>query len=352
MIALATVFSQAFESLISHRPLTERQFIILLSATGEAAREISQAARELTLGIHGRGVYVRGLLEITNRCANDCYYCGIRASNGSLERYSLSADQIVGCCREAYSLGLRTFVLQGGQWPALDSLVLDAVGRISSEMPDAAVTLSLGERDDSVYRLWRQAGAARYLLRHETASPAHYASLHPASMSLAGRLRCLRSLRRLGYQVGAGMMIGSPRQTLSDLAADLMFLQEFRPEMVGIGPFIPHASTPFSRFSPGSAGLTLLLISILRLMLPNANIPATTALATLLPDGRERGILAGANVVMPNISPASARSLYSLYDGKAVLGAEAVEGIAVLRDRFAAIGRHIDFSRGDCCGPP
>lgn len=349
---MATGFSQAFQSLLRRDVLSRQQLLLLLSATGEAARDISQAARELTLEIHGRGVYVRGLLEITNRCSNDCYYCGIRASNAGLTRYALSPDDIVAGCSEAYSLGFRTFVLQGGEWPALDLLVAEAVRRISALMPDAAVTLSLGERDDQAYSLWRDAGASRYLLRHETASPSHYAALHPASMSLSRRISCLHSLRRLGYQVGAGMMIGSPHQTLSDLAADLLFIQDFRPEMVGIGPFIPHADTPFSGFQAGSVELTLLAISIVRLLLPHANIPATTALATLMPDGRQKGILAGANVVMPNISPLSARNLYNLYDGKAVLGAEAVEGISLLSDGLARIDRHVDFSRGDYCGSP
>lgn len=334
-------------ALINGEPLPDSLMARLLDPGYMPAERLAEAASELTLKLHGPGILVRGLLEITNICRNGCLYCGIRAGNTSVGRYCLDQQQIMDCCREAYSLGFRTIVMQGGEHPATDTMVAGIVDQITSTLPGCAVTLSLGERPQEVYAMWREAGASRYLLRHETASNAHYASLHPAGMTLPARLKCLDSLRSLGYQVGTGMMVGSPGQDLRCLIADLRLISQFRPEMVGIGPFIPHPATPLGHFPAGSVDTTLRLISIIRLMLPDANIPATTALATLAPDGRRRGILAGANVVMPNISPTGVRSDYALYSGKACLGAEAAEGLALLADDLRLIGRHIDFSRGD-----
>lgn len=335
------------DTLLHHRPLTPSQLRSLLTSSPEEAAVIADTARTLTERVHGRSVLLRGLLEITNRCRNNCYYCGIRAGNPTVRRYLLTTDEIVSAARSAYSLGFRTIVMQGGEHPASDSDVSRAVARIAAEMPDCAVTLSLGERLREIYAGWRRAGASRYLLRHETADAAHYSTLHPSPMTLASRLRCLGSLRAEGFQTGIGMMVGSPGQTTDHLVADLMLIQRFRPEMVGIGPFIPHPHTPFASRPAGSVELTLRLISIIRLMLPSANIPSTTALATLSPDGRERGILAGANVVMPNVTPACFRADYSLYSGKASSGAEGAEGLALLSSRLEKIGRFADFSRGD-----
>lgn len=335
------------ETLLYHRPLNPDQYRSLLTSTPEEAAVIADEARRLTEKIHGRRVLLRGLLEITNICRNNCYYCGIRAANSVVERFLLTPEEIAVAIRKAYRLGFRTIVMQGGEYPPYDSDVESVVKRIAAEMPDCAITLSLGERTREVYAAWRSAGASRYLLRHETADHSHYSALHPTSMSLDNRLRCLSDLRSEGYQVGMGMMVGSPGQTIDHLVADLMLIQRFRPEMVGIGPFIPHPATPLASYPAGSVELTLRLISLLRLMLPSANIPSTTALATLSSDGRERGLLAGANVVMPNVTPRRFRADYALYAGKTSSGAESAEGIAILTDRLHKIDRLPDFSRGD-----
>lgn len=314
------------------------------SVSEYAARTARAVARER----FGGGVFIRGLVEITSFCRNDCLYCGLRRSNTALVRYRLGEEQIAAACRAGHAAGFRTFVLQGGEDPALeDGRVERLVRRLRAEFPDSALTLSLGERSRDAYRRWREAGADRYLLRHEAADAACYARLHPADMSQQRRMACLSTLRELGYQTGAGMMVGAPGQTADDLAADLRFLERFRPEMVGIGPYLPQRQTPLADSPPGSADRTLLLLSLVRLMLPDALIPATTALASLLADGRERGILAGANVVMPNLSPPDVREQYAIYDHKLASGAEAADGLRELAGRLDAIGYRIDYARGD-----
>lgn len=330
-----------------HHAIDASDFAILLRANGGDASLIRIVADETNRAAHHGKVLVRGLLEIGNRCKNNCLYCGIRSGNSDVHRYSMDPEAIIESCRQAYGLGFRTFVLQGGEWPADDAMVEHTVAEIASLMPEAAITLSLGERPREVYHRWRAAGASRYLLRHETADECHYSSLHPASMKLGERMECLENLKAEGYQTGCGMMVGSPDQTVETLCEDLMFIQRFKPEMVGIGPFIPHKSTPLGAYPPGSVELTLRLISIVRIMLPHANIPATTALATLSPNGRERGLMAGANVVMPNITPVRYRGDYQLYERKAISGAESLEGLDELRDRVEAAGMKLDFSRGD-----
>lgn len=305
-------------------------------------------AREATLRHFGRGVYIRGLIEVGSYCRNNCYYCGIRRNNGRAERYRLDDAAILEQCHEGYGLGFRTFVLQGGEDPAFgDERLVPLVAAIRSGFPDCAITLSLGERPRDSYRRLFDAGADRYLLRHETADAEHYARLHPAELRLDERKRCLYALKEIGYQAGSGFMVGSPFQTAGNLAGDLLFLRELEPAMVGLGPFIPHADTPFAEYPAGKAEDALLMISLVRLMLPRALIPATTALATLAEDGRERGILAGANVVMPNLSPVGVRDKYRLYNGKLAANAEAAENLRELADRLAKIGRHIEFVRGD-----
>ena len=284
------------------------------------------AARETARSRFGNRIYTRGLIEFTNYCRCDCYYCGIRRSNRQAERYRLTQEEILACCRAGYALGFRTFVLQGGEDPYFtDERICELVRAIKSSWPDCAVTLSIGEKEHSSYRLYRKAGADRYLLRHETASPAHYRRLHPPEQTPQRRRQCLWSLKELGYQVGAGFMVGSPYQTPENLADDLLFLHELSPQMAGIGPFIPHHQTPFSAFPAGTLRQTLLMVALTRLILPNALLPATTALGTIAPDGRERGVLAGANVVMPNLSPVGVRKQYALYDNKICTGDEAAE---------------------------
>ena len=310
--------------------------------------ELTQRARETTDRMHGRRVTARGLLEITSVCRNNCLYCGLRRDNNRARRYTLTHDEIVGACRTGYATGFRTFVLQGGENRAITrDQVSRLVSDIKAECPEAAVTLSLGEWPDEAFEAFRNAGATRYLLRHETFDARHYESLHPREMSRDNRLRCLSTLKRLGYQTGTGIMVGSPGQTTAHIVSDLQYIHALQPEMVGIGPFIPAAGTPFENCEAGSIELTIRLISILRLMLPAANIPSTTALATLDPDGRLKGLEAGANVVMPNITPLSVRGAYSIYDNKKVTGCEAAEGLALLADELAVAGFELSTDRGD-----
>lgn len=306
------------------------------------------AAREVRERVYGTDVYVRGLIEFTNICRNDCYYCGIRKGNKRAERYRLTPEEILACAREGYGLGFRTFVLQGGEDPWFTGERLAEVIRmIRREFPDCAITLSVGERTREEYACWREAGADRYLLRHETATDAHYKKLHPVSMSLSRRKECLFALRELGYQVGAGFMVGSPGQTVDNLIADLRFLKELRPHMIGIGPFLAHSDTPFAAEPDGSCEQTLILLAMLRLMFPGVLLPATTALGTVAGDGRERGLLAGANVLMPNLSPVGVRKKYELYDNKICTGEESAQCRGCLERRVQSVGYRIVTDRGD-----
>lgn len=341
---------QIIERLRDFHKLSAQEYRSLLENDDrDFCDRLSKEARKAADGVYGHEIFVRGLIEISNFCRNNCFYCGIRAANPSLERYRLSKDEILGCCRKGYALGFRTFVLQGGEDPRQDDeWTENTVAAIHKEFPDCAITLSLGEKSPESYLRLKEAGAERYLLRHETFNSGHYSRLHPSGMSRERRLGCLESLKSLGYQTGAGFMVGSPYQTLDNVVEDLLYLQELRPEMIGIGPFIHHSSTPFADFPDGSVTLTLKLISILRLMDPEALIPATTSLATLEPEGRRKGILAGANVVMPNLTPAARRGDYALYEGKAASGAEAAEGLEELKKELAAIGYRVAVSRGDC----
>lgn len=321
---------------------------LLLTSDQNLRDALLSAARATALKQFGNKIFIRGLIEFTNYCKNDCYYCGIRCSNVSAERYRLTKEQILSCCQTGHQLGFRTFVLQGGEDPFFsDAVMVDIITAIKSAYPDCAITLSIGERSYESYKAMFAAGADRYLLRHETADAEHYALLHPAKLSLTNRLECLQMLRKIGYQVGTGFMVGSPFQTIDNIIEDLLFIQEFKPHMIGIGPFIPHHDTPFHDKKAGSLEQTLRLIAILRLMLPKALIPATTALGTIAPDGREQGILAGANVVMPNLSPVEVRENYTLYDNKICTGEEAAECIASLRSSLQKIGYQIVVDRGD-----
>ncbi len=307
-----------------------------------------EKARAVRIENYGYDVYIRGLIEFTNYCKNDCYYCGIRKSNREAERYRLTKEQILECCSLGYDLGFRTFVLQGGEdGHFTDERIIDIIRSIKSNYPDCAVTLSIGERSYESYKAFFDAGADRYLLRHETANAEHYGKLHPQALSLDNRKQCLYNLKDIGYQVGCGFMVGSPFQTTDCIVEDLMFIKQLNPHMVGIGPFIPHHQTPFADEKAGTLELTLFLLSIIRLMLPDVLLPATTALGTIHPKGRELGILAGANVVMPNLSPRSVRKKYMLYDNKICTGDEAAECINCMRRRMESIGYHIAVSRGD-----
>ena len=316
--------------------------------TPKLAEELARRAVAARQKIYGNAVFIRGLIEISNFCKNDCLYCGIRRSNQNCSRYRLEAQDILACCDEGYALGFRTFVMQGGEDAYYtDERLCDLIGQIKARYPDCAVTLSLGERSRESYQRLFDAGADRYLLRHETATDAHYAFLHPAELTLQNRLQCLRDLKEIGFQTGCGFMVGSPGQTSAHLAADLKFVEEFSPAMCGIGPFIPQSDTPFRNEKAGTVELTCYLLSILRLIKPNLLLPSTTALGSIDPFGREKGILAGANVVMPNLSPPSVRKKYQLYNNKVSDGAESAQSKAALIERMTAIGYEIVTDRGD-----
>lgn len=349
MRTLLTSTSGTIKRLRDEHRLTAQEYRSILQCKDlQDCTLLQTEAQKASEAVFGRGVFVRGLIEVSNHCKNNCYYCGIRAANTTLGRYRLSKEEILDCCSRGYGLGLRTFVLQGGEDPAQsDVWVADVVGSIRKAFPDCAITLSLGEKSEEAYKLFRNAGADRYLLRHETINPEHYAKLHPATMSRDRRISCLRSLKALGYQTGSGIMVGSPWQTLDNVVEDILFIQDLQPEMIGIGPFVHHRQTPFADFPDGSVELTLKLISIFRLINPQALIPSTTALATLDSEGRKKGLLSGANVVMPNLSPASRRREYDLYEGKAAFGAEAAEGLEELQKELRSIGYDIVVGRGD-----
>ena len=315
---------------------------------GELRDALAERARAAREPIYGHDVFIRGLIEISSICKNNCYYCGLRASNASCERYRLTSEQIIACADLGYDLGFRTFVMQGGEDPHFsDDVMCAIVSAVKECHPDCAITLSLGERSRESYARLRDAGADRYLLRHETADPDHYASLHPVSMSWEKRMQCLRDLHDLGYAVGVGFMVGSPYQTSAHLARDLAFIQAFQPEMCGIGPFVPHHATPFADEPAGTLEQTLGLLSVIRLIKPNILLPATTALGTIHPMGRELGMEAGANVVMPNLSPGDVRAKYLLYDGKICTGDEAAESLRSLKARLAKAGYNVITDRGD-----
>ena len=311
-------------------------------------KELFVAAREEADKVYGKKVFVRGLIEISSHCKNDCLYCGLRRSQKEAVRYRLTDEQILDCCDKGYCLGFRTFVLQGGEDAWFDDTrMVRIVGEIRRRYPDCAITLSLGERSDESYQRLFDAGANRYLLRHETADQEHYAKLHPSEMSFDNRMRCLQALKRIGYQVGCGFMVGSPFQTTETIYKDLQFIRSFQPHMVGIGPFIPASGTPFADKEQGSVETTLRLISVIRLLHPHVLLPATTALGTLHPLGRERGIQAGANVVMPNLSPLDHRKDYAIYDNKICTGDEAAECRNSTEYRMRAIGYETVVDRGD-----
>ena len=329
--------------------LSRAEWVSLITNRSDVlADELFAEAREVRQQYYGNTIYIRGLIEFTNYCKNDCFYCGIRKSNGNAERYRLSKEEILSCCKTGYALGFRTFVLQGGEDGYFtDKRLCDIVSSIKGLYPDCALTLSVGEKSRESYQSLFDAGADRYLLRHETFDFTHYGKLHPASLSAKHRQQCLWNLKEIGYQVGTGFMVGSPYQTAANLADDMLFIKQLNPQMVGIGPFIPHHDTPFRDRAAGSLELTLFMLGLLRLMLPKVLLPATTALGTISPNGRELGISAGANVIMPNLSPVDVRQNYLLYDNKLCTGNEAAESLETLKKTMENIGYQIVVSRGD-----
>lgn len=344
-----TEIRDIIQNLCDTGDLTREEIITLLeNRNSEIQSYLAKRASETAQEHYGNKVYVRGLIEFTNYCRNDCYYCGIRCGNKNAERYRLSKEEIVECASYGYGLGFRTIVLQGGEdMFYTDDMMVDIIKSIKKEHPDCAVTLSIGEKSYESYKAFFDAGADRYLLRHETADFDHYAKLHPKNLSPENRQMCLYNLKKIGFQTGAGFMVSSPYQTVDNIADDLLFLKKLDPEMIGIGPFIPHKDTVFADEKAGDLNLTLFLLSVIRLMLPTVLLPATTALGTINPRGRELGILAGANVVMPNLSPVGVRKKYALYDNKICTGEEAAECMNCLKNRISSIGYELVTDRGD-----
>lgn len=330
--------------------VSEYEYLIK-NRNDKVAEDLKTYAFKIKSAVYGDKIFIRGLIEISNICKNDCYYCGIRRSNKNCVRYRLTGEDILECVDEGYKLGFRTFVLQGGEDPYYtDEVLVGIIKKIKEKYPDCAVTLSLGERTFESYKVLKAAGADRYLLRHETADKWHYKKLHPKEMTLKNRMSCLKNLKRIGFQVGCGFMVGSPYQTYRHIAKDLKFIEKFRPDMCGIGPFVPHKDTPFKDFSAGTAEFTCYLLSIVRIICPNVLLPATTALGTIAKNGREEGILSGANVVMPNLSPLAVRKKYMLYDNKISTDEEAAENLKMLAERLDKINQKIAIDRGDVKG--
>ncbi len=342
-------YKQIIDELRQNRTLSDDDFLELINCTDAQASEYLRAqGREVALSQFGNAIYMRGLIEFTNYCKNDCFYCGIRKSNLKAERYRLTKQQVLSCCESGYALGFRTFVMQGGEDAGFsDDALVDILETVKGRYPDCAITLSFGEKSREVYARYKAAGADRYLLRHETADAEHYGRLHPEGQDLQSRVECLYALKELGFQVGVGFMVGSPYQTPQTILKDLRFIEGFKPQMIGVGPFLPHRDTPFCDMPKGSLELSVNLLAMLRLMIPNALIPSTTALGTIDKNGREMGILAGANVVMPNLSPIEVRSKYLLYNDKIATGEEAAESKNRLAAKVGAIGYELAVTRGD-----
>lgn len=341
--------TQLIDTLASNHSLSTEEYEFIVTHYSDSDTEYAaDIALDLKKSVYGNDVFLRGLIEISSICKNDCLYCGLRKSNAQCERYRLSKEDILNCCDVGYPLGFRTFVLQGGEDAYFnDNALIDIITSIKNKYPDCAITLSLGERSFESYSALKKAGADRYLLRHESADCVHYSKLHPTVMSYNNRMQCLYNLKKLGFQTGCGFMVGSPYQTPKNIALDLKFTEEFKPEMCGIGPFIPHHATPFAQYPAGSAELCYFLLSLIRIMQPNILLPATTALSTLRSDGHEMGLLAGANVIMPNLSPSNVRKKYELYNGKAHTGTEAGENKKIIEDKIKAMGFNAVIARGD-----
>ena len=340
---------ELIEKLENTHSLTLDEYEYLIeNKTDEAAEILAEKARAVREKHYGKAVYIRGLIEIGNICKNDCLYCGIRRGNKNCDRYRLTESEILECADEGYKLGFRTFVMQGGEDGSFsDEFMCSVIGKLKAKYPDCAVTLSIGERSRESYEKLFSAGADRFLLRHETADKEHYEKLHPKELSFDNRMECLRNLKEIGFQTGCGFMVGSPFQTNRHIAKDLKFIEEFKPQMCGIGPFIPHKDTPFKDYPAGTAEMTCYLLSIIRLIHPKILLPATTALGTIMNGGREKGILSGANVVMPNLSPISVRKKYMLYNGKISTGDEAAEAVNNLALSMKKIGFEVVTDRGD-----
>jgi len=348
---VSSLLKSLIDKLLQTSILQKEEWMFLLSnRNDEIVAYTFEKARKISEQYYGKKVFARGLIEFTNYCKNNCFYCGIRCGNRKVERYRLTKEEILTCCRIGNELGFRTFVLQGGEDPFFtDERILEIITLIKETYPENALTLSFGERSYASYLSFKDAGADRYLLRHETANSEHYSQIHPKNLSDILRKQCLLDLKQIGFQTGTGFMVGSPYQTIENIAEDMLFIADFKPQMLGIGPFIPHKDTPFADFPAGSVELTLFLLALSRLLLPHVLLPATTALGTLDLHGREKAVLAGANVLMPNLSPLHVRKRYMLYNNKIATGLEAAEGVNKLEESMAAIGYELVHERGDYC---
>lgn len=329
--------------------LNKNEWVSLFETADGEDRELARRLAQKTAKVQfGNKIYMRGLIEISNICKNDCLYCGIRKSNCNVSRYRMNKEDIFECCAVGYERGFRTFVLQGGEDGYFtDDVLAEIVSGIKAKYPDCAITLSLGERTRESYEKLYKAGADRYLLRHETATKEHYEKLHPENLSFKNRMECLLNLKEIGFQTGCGMMIGSPYQTAENLAEDMLFLEEFKPHMIGIGPFLPAENTPFEEENAGTLEETLFVLSLVRIMLPPVLLPATTALGTLAKSGRQQAILSGANVMMPNISPTKNRKNYALYNDKIGTGEDAEKSVENVVNSLKEIGYEPTVARGD-----
>lgn len=332
----------------NHRLSLKDYEYLVYHRSDEGAMLLADKASRVRDSLYGSDIFIRGLIEFSNICKKNCLYCGIRRGNVNCNRYRLEETEILSCCETGYNLGFRTFVLQSGEDPYFnDDRLARIVEKIKRKYPDCAITLSSGERSKDSYRRLFNAGAERYLLRHEAADKKLYEKLHPKDQLFETRMQCAYDLREIGYYVGIGFMVSPPFQNEKNLAMDLKFIQDFHPEMCGIGPFIPHRDTIFRDYPAGTVELTCYLLSIIRLIVPEVLLPATTALGTIDPQGREKGIAAGANVIMPNLSPESTKKKYELYNGKICTGNESAEQVMELSKRMEKIGRKIVTERGD-----
>lgn len=325
----------------THHNLEKSEIIQLLNSDGN---ELFKTADEVRQEFVGDEVHLRGLIEFTNICRQTCKYCGIRRENSKVNRYRLSKDEIISMARHGVRNGFKTLVMQGGE----DSFFTkDLICEIIFEIKkmDVALTLSLGERSFEDYKAFKDAGADRYLLRIETTDKELYKSVHPG-MSFENRKRCLYDLKSLGYETGTGCLIGLPGQTVESLADDILFFKELDADMVGVGPFIPHPETPFAKSSCGSFNLALKVMAITRLLLPNINIPATTAMETLSPNGRLIALQSGANVFMPNITEGVSPSKYEIYPDKSGINGAKNGIIGEINENLKVIGRYVSDTKG------
>ncbi|MGL5122975.1 MAG: [FeFe] hydrogenase H-cluster radical SAM maturase HydE [Fusobacteriaceae bacterium] len=339
---------EIIDKLYKENNLSDEELLTLLNNLDEDNKKYLFEKSYMTRAkFYGNTVFLRGLIEISNYCKKDCMYCGIRNSNKKSKRYRLSEEELINCCIKGYDLGYRTFVIQGGEDSYFtDEILCRVIKRIKNSYNDCAITLSLGERSKESYKKLYEAGADRYLLRHETATKKIYESVHP-NMSFENRRKCLRDLKEIGFQTGAGFLVGLPNQTNEDFIKDLRFIKELEPEMVGIGPFIPQKDTPMGHLDSGDVKKVIIMLSIVRLLLPEVLLPATTALGTLDPTGREKGFKVGANVIMPNLSPFENRDKYSLYDGKKFVQDEAAEELKNIIKKIDSTGFKAVMTRGD-----